>query len=1195
MKNRTIFLSVALCLMLLIDTASAQFTQVWKVNPGTWPLTSNNSMRGAALNRSNGHYLVTNRDVPRIYVFDAATGALLDSLNNAGIAGGGGSVLQDIEVTSDGVVYATNLILNGLTEDFKIYRWADDNNATVPTVAFSGKTKEAARQGDAFDVAGTGTGTVIYVGGNNTATDSVQVFTTTDGVTFTNSGTIRVTGNDAGMGIAQITPGGDFLTSRYAANNPIRLYSGTGAGRLDAVPASVTPSFQADITYLEAAGRKWVASVESLATAGHGHKAVLLNTTYGLSGAVKVGVTPVIGTAANTSSIGGDVELQYNAADSTMTIYLSVDNNGIAAYKTGNLLTTNLAPFAGNIRRTQYVPLNNQNDTVLVDVQDDQFIPKDSVVLSYSVDGGASTVVVMTLVSGDSVKGTYRGVIPASANTNGKRIAYSVKAADNQGAVYTSGISGYFAGTTSLTLAGPRAVDTNGVLLYDAYGIRINGVCIQEDSITAQDRLDAVIQDNAGGINIFRFGTVLDNFVRGHSYTIEGELDQFRGKLELIVPGGGTNFVMKDNGPGYLPKPRLIAVGDLAWGKLGEEVENTVVMIHHAVPTPGSIAWPPAGASGSALNMSITDNGTDSTTMRLAQWGDLPGLNPRPPYTVIGIAGQFNSTTTAPFKGGYQLIPLEMKHVTSEVMAQLKDTTKALMGSEVNIPVVVENITGLGILGYQFDVPYDTLALQFVGASNTGTISAGFTLAVNSMQKGLAKIAASGTQALKDSGVIVNLRFKILKPGTSMVGLFGSFNEGNPWIFAKGGVVIGTLERQIVEVKNSKFSAGVTNVGHIGALNGYQDLVGFMFNGINALYEGSLIMGNAKNKVPNAARFGAAPSWNPGFRHRAPVMVNKVGSKIETMTAFDDSTYSSPLGIWVNQMTSLDTAAGKEGYLLMAFDVINTTASPINNFRLGSFFDFDLTAAGDADRGGIMKDSSNQIPGVNGGNPFKIHLAYIYNGSTFTGVVPLSQTVFAGGRIAVGPNEVYSGRMVDSNKYMYISTFRPTDMYGDGGAPNDMSIFSSVGPYNIPANDTATGAFALVVGNSLNELLNNARAAQKAAVQEYGMMIQILTGVGGQPDQLPTAFALDQNFPNPFNPATTIRFALPNDAGVTLKVYDMLGREIRSLVNTKMNAGFHEVQWNGRNNLGSQVASGMYIYRIEAGSFVSTKKMMLLK
>jgi flagellar hook assembly protein FlgD len=60
-------------------------------------------------------------------------------------------------------------------------------------------------------------------------------------------------------------------------------------------------------------------------------------------------------------------------------------------------------------------------------------------------------------------------------------------------------------------------------------------------------------------------------------------------------------------------------------------------------------------------------------------------------------------------------------------------------------------------------------------------------------------------------------------------------------------------------------------------------------------------------------------------------------------------------------------------------------------------------------------------------------------------------------------------------------------------------------------------------------------------------------------------------------------------------VYDILGREVRTLMNSDLNAGYHQIVWNGRNNSGSQVASGMYLYRIEAGSFISVKKMMLLK
>ena len=90
---------------------------------------------------------------------------------------------------------------------------------------------------------------------------------------------------------------------------------------------------------------------------------------------------------------------------------------------------------------------------------------------------------------------------------------------------------------------------------------------------------------------------------------------------------------------------------------------------------------------------------------------------------------------------------------------------------------------------------------------------------------------------------------------------------------------------------------------------------------------------------------------------------------------------------------------------------------------------------------------------------------------------------------------------------------------------------------------------------------------------------------------IPAVFALDQNYPNPFNPSTNIRFSLPQASNVTLAVYDMLGRKVATLINgEQMNAAYHTVKFDA-----SALASGMYIYRIEAGSFVSTKKMMLIK
>ncbi|HJM48194.1 MAG TPA: T9SS type A sorting domain-containing protein, partial [Candidatus Marinimicrobia bacterium] len=94
---------------------------------------------------------------------------------------------------------------------------------------------------------------------------------------------------------------------------------------------------------------------------------------------------------------------------------------------------------------------------------------------------------------------------------------------------------------------------------------------------------------------------------------------------------------------------------------------------------------------------------------------------------------------------------------------------------------------------------------------------------------------------------------------------------------------------------------------------------------------------------------------------------------------------------------------------------------------------------------------------------------------------------------------------------------------------------------------------------------------------------------------VPATFTLHQNFPNPFNPITTLRYDLPSDALVTLSIYDMLGREITQLVNTIQDAGFKSVQWDATDSNGRPVSAGVYLYQIQAGEFVQTKKMVLLK
>ena len=94
---------------------------------------------------------------------------------------------------------------------------------------------------------------------------------------------------------------------------------------------------------------------------------------------------------------------------------------------------------------------------------------------------------------------------------------------------------------------------------------------------------------------------------------------------------------------------------------------------------------------------------------------------------------------------------------------------------------------------------------------------------------------------------------------------------------------------------------------------------------------------------------------------------------------------------------------------------------------------------------------------------------------------------------------------------------------------------------------------------------------------------------------VPEHFALRQNAPNPFNPATNISYELPDAANVRLSIYNLLGQEVRTLVNGAMEAGYYTVNWDGNDSSGRQVASGIYLYRIQAGEHVQARRMMMLK
>jgi len=104
------------------------------------------------------------------------------------------------------------------------------------------------------------------------------------------------------------------------------------------------------------------------------------------------------------------------------------------------------------------------------------------------------------------------------------------------------------------------------------------------------------------------------------------------------------------------------------------------------------------------------------------------------------------------------------------------------------------------------------------------------------------------------------------------------------------------------------------------------------------------------------------------------------------------------------------------------------------------------------------------------------------------------------------------------------------------------------------------------------------------------MYNETLIGITSNQNEIPSDYSLLQNYPNPFNPTTNIRFNLPKSGVVTLKVYNILGKEVATLVNGNLNAGSYTFNWDANG-----YASGVYFYRLQSGNFVETKKMILVK
>jgi hypothetical protein len=340
-------------------------------------------------------------------------------------------------------------------------------------------------------------------------------------------------------------------------------------------------------------------------------------------------------------------------------------------------------------------------------------------------------------------------------------------------------------------------------------------------------------------------------------------------------------------------------------------------------------------------------------------------------------------------------------------------------------------------------------------------------------------------------------------------------------------------------------------------------------NGQDYLYMGGLWVAasvGGENRVMNRDYYESDWRRTPG----TPFSVARGVSDQDGDVTYDDSfAQSRPIGLQVHQQSYQWSTFTRDDFVIFSYTLKNITSGVLNNVSVALWLDPDVTAQTSAsdDLGGYDSSRSLIYMYDSKGNP----AGYIGLRLLGFGATPGSAKIYT-----------YDEEpRYDFQRYQIMTS----GIVSPPTTPADYRMLLTAQPFTLAVNQTRNVAFGIVMGNGLAELQANADTMQ-AIYQKV-----LVTGVEEtRAGEIPREYSLEQNYPNPFNPSTTIRFSLPKSGYVTLKVYDILGREVETLVEGVRTAGFYSVEWTPKN-----LASGVYLYRIQAGAFSDVKRLLLLK
>ncbi|MBI4429979.1 MAG: S8 family peptidase, partial [Ignavibacteriales bacterium] len=366
----------------------------------------------------------------------------------------------------------------------------------------------------------------------------------------------------------------------------------------------------------------------------------------------------------------------------------------------------------------------------------------------------------------------------------------------------------------------------------------------------------------------------------------------------------------------------------------------------------------------------------------------------------------------------------------------------------------------------------------------------------------------------------------------------------------------------------------LTNNGRIGFFDFPSNSLGmgFIFNGINHLFEGGLLIGTSATRLVDVVRNETPGGQNADLYSQDFFTLKTPGtvSQQDGHTSFTDANAPLPIGLSVDLDSYAFSEPGHDRYVILSYAIKNTTTEAISNLFAAIFLDWDI---GEYDSNFTSYDAARSL-----GYAYEVGSAMQ---KEYLGIVALEG---AASYRALNRDFVDLTR---AGKWDWISAGFGITSIG----PTDIHHVISSGPYQIAPGATQRVGFALVAGDS--SLANIQQNADAAKVKWDAILNP--TDVKEPGTNAALEFRLQQNYPNPFNPATTFEFQIHRPGYVSLRIFDLLGREVAKVVDGTLNAGSHRSLWNAHG-----LPSGIYFSRLqlieESGQgHVETKKIVFLR